>query len=96
MFGVVLPGTKRNKKHNRCYCWKKIQVNCRGGHVPGWVHSFAATDKYIIIPEMPLRYSLDCIFGGNVFKWQPETKAFMHVVSRHTGRTVSGIACFLP
>ncbi|GLJ14636.1 hypothetical protein SUGI_0236760 [Cryptomeria japonica] len=67
------------------------RVNCRGGHAPGWVHSFAVTENYIIVPEMPMRYSLGCIFGGEIFKWRPETKAYMHVVSRVTGEMVTSV-----
>ncbi|GLJ14637.1 hypothetical protein SUGI_0236770 [Cryptomeria japonica] len=67
------------------------RVNCRAGHAPGWVHSFGVTENYIIIPEMPLRYSIESIFGGELFKWQPESKAFMHVLSRVTGEMVRSI-----
>ena len=43
-------------------------VNYREGYALGWVHSFAVTEKYIIILEIPLRYSLDSIFRGELFK----------------------------
>ncbi|GJN17694.1 hypothetical protein PR202_gb04784 [Eleusine coracana subsp. coracana] len=33
------------------------RVDCRGGPMPGWMHSFAVTEKYVVVPEMPLRYS---------------------------------------
>jgi carlactone synthase/all-trans-10'-apo-beta-carotenal 13,14-cleaving dioxygenase len=33
------------------------RVDCRGGPTPGWMHSFAVTDTYVVVPEMPLRYS---------------------------------------
>ncbi|XP_059073289.1 carotenoid cleavage dioxygenase 8 homolog B, chloroplastic-like [Cryptomeria japonica] len=67
------------------------RVSCRGGHAPGWVHSFAVTENYIIIPEMPLKYSIHYVFGGDVLKWWPESKAFVHVVSRVTRLRVTSI-----
>ncbi|TVU03616.1 hypothetical protein EJB05_50803 [Eragrostis curvula] len=33
------------------------RVECQGGPTPGWVHSFAVTEKYVVVPEMPLRHS---------------------------------------
>ncbi|XP_071916968.1 carotenoid cleavage dioxygenase 8 homolog B, chloroplastic-like [Coffea arabica] len=32
------------------------RVDCRGGPAPGWLHSFSVTERYVIVPEMPLRY----------------------------------------
>ena len=71
------------------------RVHCRGaGHAPpGWVHSFAVTDKYIVVPEMPLRYSLTGVLKSQltpwyIFDWLPESGSYMHVICRFTGKTV--------
>ena len=72
------------------------RVHCRGGggHAPpGWVHSFAVTDKYIVVPEMPLRYSLTGVLKSQltpwyIFDWLPESGSYMHVICKFSGRTV--------
>jgi carotenoid cleavage dioxygenase-like enzyme len=60
---------------------------------PGWVHSFAVTEKYIIVPEMPLRYSVTGVLKSEltpwyIFDWVPESGSYMHVICRLTGKTV--------
>ncbi|XP_039822689.1 carotenoid cleavage dioxygenase 8 homolog A, chloroplastic-like [Panicum virgatum] len=42
------------------------RVHCRGGMAPGWVHSFAVTENYIVVPEMPLRYSITAVLTAEM------------------------------
>ncbi|GAB2275740.1 Carotenoid cleavage dioxygenase 8, chloroplastic [Dionaea muscipula] len=82
------PGTNRRKVIGR--------VNCRGGPTPGWVHSFPVTQDYIIVPEMPLRYCLKNLLKAQPtplykFEWHPESKAFMHIMCRASGRIVASV-----
>ncbi|GAB2223275.1 hypothetical protein Droror1_Dr00017415 [Drosera rotundifolia] len=82
------PGTNRRKVIGR--------VNCRGGPTPGWVHSFPVTEDYIVVPEMPLRYCLKNLLRTQPtplykFEWHPESKAFMHVMCRVSGRLVASV-----
>ncbi|THU51066.1 hypothetical protein C4D60_Mb06t27110 [Musa balbisiana] len=54
------------------------RVNCRGGPAPGWVHSFAVTDRYVVVPEMPLRYCVHNLLRAEPtplykFEWHPES-----------------------
>jgi carlactone synthase/all-trans-10'-apo-beta-carotenal 13,14-cleaving dioxygenase len=72
------------------------RVHCRGGQAPGWVHSFAVTEKYIVVPEMPLRYSLAGVLKSQMtpwylFDWLPESGSYMHAICRFTGKTVSNV-----
>jgi carlactone synthase/all-trans-10'-apo-beta-carotenal 13,14-cleaving dioxygenase len=72
------------------------RVHCRGGHAPGWVHSFGVTENYIVVPEMPLRFSLAGVLKSQLtpwylFDWLPESGSYMHVICRFTGKTVSTI-----
>ncbi|KAG9449167.1 hypothetical protein H6P81_009132 [Aristolochia fimbriata] len=72
------------------------RVDCRGGPAPGWVHSFPVSEHYIIVPEMPLRYCAQNLLRAEPtplykFEWHPESKAFMHVVSRATGNIVGSV-----
>lgn len=72
------------------------RVHCRGGLAPGWVHSFAVTENYIIVPEMPLRYSVTGVLKSEltpwyIFDWVPESGSYMHVVCRSTGKTVASV-----
>lgn len=72
------------------------RVNCRGGPAPGWVHSFAVTENYVVIPEMPLRYCAKNLLRAEPtplykFEWHPESKAFMHVMSKATGDLVASV-----
>lgn len=71
------------------------RVHCRGGMAPGWVHSFAVTENYIVVPEMPLRYSVGAVLKSEltpwyIFDWLPASGSYMHVICRSTGKTVSG------
>jgi len=72
------------------------RVHCRGGHAPGWVHSFAVTENYIVVPEMPLRYSVAGVLKSQLtpwylFDWLPESGSYMHIICRFSGKTVSTI-----
>ena len=83
------------------------RVKCRSGSWgPGWVHSFGVTENYVLIPEMPLRYSVRDLLRAEPtplykFEWCPNNYgAFAHVMSKHTGEIVSecltkSMDCFL-
>ncbi|KAJ4708077.1 Carotenoid cleavage dioxygenase 8 [Melia azedarach] len=69
-------------------------VNCRGGGAPGWVHSFAVTERYIIIPEMPLRYSVQSLLRPTslyAFEWCAESKAFLHVMCKDSRKIAASV-----
>ncbi|PIA38424.1 hypothetical protein AQUCO_02800259v1 [Aquilegia coerulea] len=70
------------------------RVNCRGGPQVGWVHSFPVTENYVIVPEMPLRYSTQNLLNVEPtplykFAWLPESKGYMHVMCKASGNIVS-------
>ncbi|XP_077252532.1 carotenoid cleavage dioxygenase 8 homolog B, chloroplastic-like [Tasmannia lanceolata] len=72
------------------------RVNCRGGPSPGWVHSFPVTENYIVVPEMPLRYCVQNLLRAEPtplykFEWHPESKGFMHVMCRSSGKIVASV-----
>ncbi|GJM93157.1 hypothetical protein PR202_ga09687 [Eleusine coracana subsp. coracana] len=72
------------------------RVNCRGGPTPGWLHSFAVTEKYVVVPEMPLRYSTSSLIKSEpapfyAFDWLPASGSYMHVMCRSTGKTVASV-----
>ncbi|XP_031472583.1 carotenoid cleavage dioxygenase 8 homolog B, chloroplastic [Nymphaea colorata] len=72
------------------------RVACKGRPSPGWVHSFPVTENYVVVPEMPLRYSTRNLLRAEpttlyTFEWHPESKAFMHVMSRATGKVVASV-----
>ncbi|XP_064967021.1 carotenoid cleavage dioxygenase 8 homolog B, chloroplastic-like [Musa acuminata AAA Group] len=72
------------------------RVNCRGGPAPGWVHSFAVTDRYVVVPEMPLRYCVHNLLRAEPtplykFEWHPESGSYMHVMSKATGKIVASV-----
>ncbi|TVU35131.1 hypothetical protein EJB05_17002, partial [Eragrostis curvula] len=72
------------------------RVDCRGRPTPGWVHSFAVTENYVVVPEMPLRYSTTSLLSSElapfcVFDWLPESGSYMHVMSKSTGKTVASV-----
>ncbi|XP_054789112.1 carotenoid cleavage dioxygenase 8 homolog B, chloroplastic [Prosopis cineraria] len=72
------------------------RVNCRGGPAPGWVHSFPVTEHYIIVPEMPLRYCAQNLLRAEPtplykFEWHPESKGFIHVMCRTSGKIVASV-----
>jgi len=72
------------------------RVDCRGGPMPGWMHSFAVTDKYVVVPEMPLRYSATSLIRSELapyyaFDWLPASGSYMHVMCRSTGNTVATV-----
>ncbi|PKI67174.1 hypothetical protein CRG98_012423 [Punica granatum] len=72
------------------------RVNCRGGPAPGWVHSFPVTENYIIVPEMPLRYCAQNLLRAEPtplykFQWHPESKAYLHVMCKTSGKIVTSV-----
>ncbi|AES73861.1 putative oxidoreductase [Medicago truncatula] len=72
------------------------RVDCRGGTSPGWVHSFPVTEHYVIVPEMPLRYCAQNLLRAEPtplykFQWHPESKAFMHVMCKTSGKIVASV-----
>lgn len=80
------PGTNERKVIGR--------VNCSGGPAPGWVHSFPVTQHYVVVPEMPLRYCAQNLLRAEPtplykFEWHPQSKAFMHVMCKASGKVVS-------
>ncbi|KAJ0605462.1 putative oxidoreductase [Helianthus annuus] len=82
------PGTNERKVIGR--------VDCRGGPSPGWVHSFPVTEHYVIVPEMPLRYCAKNLLKAEPtplykFRWYPESKGFMHVMCKASGKIVASV-----
>ncbi|KAL5227703.1 hypothetical protein ABZP36_015968 [Zizania latifolia] len=72
------------------------RVDCRGGPTPGWLHSFAVTENYVVVPEMPLRYSSTSLLKSElapfyVFEWLPVSGSYMHVMGKSTGKTVASV-----
>ncbi|EEF45844.1 retinal pigment epithelium, putative [Ricinus communis] len=72
------------------------RVDCRSGPAPGWVHSFPVTEHYIIVPEMPLRYCAQNLLRAEPtplykFEWHPESKGFVHVMCKASGKTVASV-----
>ncbi|KAL6897953.1 hypothetical protein ACP4OV_006912 [Aristida adscensionis] len=73
------------------------RIGCRGGGLtPGWVHSFAVTENFIVVPEMPLRYSPTRLLRSELaefyaFDWLPASGSYMHVLSRSTGKMVASV-----
>uniref|UniRef100_A0A288ILT7 Carotenoid cleavage dioxygenase 8 n=2 Tax=Chrysanthemum TaxID=13422 RepID=A0A288ILT7_CHRMO len=72
------------------------RVDCRGGPSPGWVHSFPVTEHYVIVPEMPLRYCAQNLLRAEPtplykFEWHPESKAYMHVMCKASGKLVASV-----
>ncbi|KAG5031120.1 hypothetical protein JHK85_015102 [Glycine max] len=82
------PGTNERRVIGR--------VNCRGGPAPGWVHSFPVTQHYVVVPEMPLRYCAQNLLKAEPtplykFEWHPESRAFMHVMCKTSGKIVASV-----
>ncbi|XP_059658915.1 carotenoid cleavage dioxygenase 8 homolog B, chloroplastic-like [Cornus florida] len=82
------PGTNERKVIGR--------VSCRGGPSPGWVHSFPVTEHYVVVPEMPLRYCAQNLLRAEptplyMFKWHPESKGFMHIMCKASGKIVASV-----
>lgn len=82
------PGTNERKVIGR--------VDCRGGPAPGWVHSFPVTEHYVIVPEMPLRYCAQNLLKAEPtplykFEWHPDSKGFMHVMCKASGKIVESV-----
>lgn len=82
------PGTNERKVIGR--------VNCRAGPAPGWVHSFPVTEHYVVVPEMPLRYCAQNLLKAEPtplykFEWHPDSKAYMHVMCKTSGKLVTSV-----
>ncbi|KAB1204360.1 hypothetical protein CJ030_MR8G014189 [Morella rubra] len=82
------PGTNERKVIGR--------VNCRHGPAPGWVHSFPVTEHYVVVPEMPLRYCAQNLLKAEPtplykFQWHPDSKAFVHVMCKASGKIVASV-----
>ncbi|KAG7020304.1 Carotenoid cleavage dioxygenase 8-like B, chloroplastic, partial [Cucurbita argyrosperma subsp. argyrosperma] len=72
------------------------RVNCKGGPAPGWVHSFPVTENYVVVPEMPLRYCAQNLLRAEPtplykFEWRPESKAYVHVMCKASGKIVASV-----
>ncbi|KAJ8751149.1 hypothetical protein K2173_016330 [Erythroxylum novogranatense] len=72
------------------------RVDCRGGPAPGWVHSFPVTEHYVVVPEMPLRYCAQNLLRAEPtplykFEWHPDSKGFVHIVCKASGKTVASV-----
>ncbi|KAM0053618.1 putative oxidoreductase [Helianthus debilis subsp. tardiflorus] len=72
------------------------RVDCRGGPSPGWVHSFPVTEHYVVVPEMPLRYCAQNLLRAEPtplykFEWHPESKGYMHVMCKASGKLVASV-----
>lgn len=70
------------------------RVDCRGGPMPGWIHSFAVTENHVVVPEMPIQYSSTRLLKSELgqfytFDWLPASRSYMHVMCKFTGKTVS-------
>ncbi|KAK8602507.1 hypothetical protein V6N13_057864 [Hibiscus sabdariffa] len=82
------PGTNERKVIGR--------VACRGGPAPGWVHSFPLTEHYVVVPEMPLRYCAQNFLRDEPtplykFEWYPQSKAFLHVMCKASGKVAASV-----
>ncbi|CAM8886294.1 unnamed protein product [Rhodiola kirilowii] len=72
------------------------RVDCRGGPAPGWVHSFPVTEHYVVVPEMSLRYCAKNLLKAEPtplykFEWHPQSKAFIHVLCKASGKIVASV-----
>ncbi len=61
---------------------------------PAYMHSFAMTERYLVLVEFPLTVSaLELKFSGKPFiqnyRWQPERGLKFHVVDKESGREVA-------
>nr|XP_043611586.1 carotenoid cleavage dioxygenase 8 homolog B, chloroplastic-like [Erigeron canadensis] len=88
MVARINPGTNEREVIGR--------VDCCGGQSPGWVHSFPVTEHYVIVPEGPLRYCVKNLLKAEPtplykFKWCPESKGFMHVMCKASGKIVASV-----
>ncbi|KAI9285239.1 carotenoid oxygenase [Umbelopsis sp. AD052] len=64
---------------------------------PSYIHSFALTQNYIVIPEYPLYFAgggLPILLEGTIeaaFAWDSTAKTYFHVVSRESKKHVATI-----
>ncbi|MQM11929.1 hypothetical protein Taro_044845 [Colocasia esculenta] len=82
------PGTNQRKIIGR--------VDCRGGPMPGWVHSFPVTEHYVVVPEMPLRYCAQNLLKAEPtplykFEWHPSSGSYMHILCKASGKVVASL-----
>ena len=69
---------------------------------PGYMHSFAMTERYLVLSEFPFLLNLRAIFSAEVpligsFRWRPERATRFLVLDKHTGAlvdTYAAEACF--
>ncbi|KMZ70109.1 hypothetical protein ZOSMA_1G00800 [Zostera marina] len=72
------------------------RVDCSGSSLSaGWVHSFSMTENYIIVPEMPFRYSLGNLIRAEPtplykFQWQPGGRCLHALMCKHNGKIIGG------
>lgn len=61
----------------------------RAGQPPEYMHSFAMTEHYVVLPLQPLTYSLTGLMRTGMlrdsFSWKPENGATFAVIDRRTG-----------
>ena len=74
-------------------CGATIRTHNTGTCISWWLHSFAVTEKYAVVPEMPLRYSSASLLASELapfyaFDWVPASGSYMHVMCKSTGKTV--------
>ncbi|KAJ6801198.1 putative carotenoid cleavage dioxygenase 8-like protein B, chloroplastic isoform X1 [Iris pallida] len=72
------------------------RVECRGGPAPGWVHSFAVTEHYVVVPEMSLRYCAQNLLRAEPtplykFESRPESGSYVHVMCKASGNVVASV-----
>ncbi|KAJ6811758.1 putative carotenoid cleavage dioxygenase 8-like protein B, chloroplastic isoform X1 [Iris pallida] len=72
------------------------RVECRGGPAPGWVHSFAVTEHYVVVPEMSLRYCAQNLLRAEPtplykFESRPESGSYVHVMCKASGNIVASV-----
>lgn len=63
------------------------------GRPPEYMHSFLMTERFVVLPLQPLRYSLPGILRSGKFteclSWRPEDGTMFAVIDRRTGELVS-------
>lgn len=72
---------------------RKLIASIKTKH-PGYLHSFALTEKYVVLILGPLVVNpLELLFSGKPFianfKWCPELGTAIHIVERQSGHVVS-------
>ncbi|CAA7402794.1 unnamed protein product [Spirodela intermedia] len=72
------------------------RVDCRGGPTARWAHWFPVTENYVVVPGMPLRYSVKNILRSEPtplfkFEWHPDSGAFIHFMCKTSGSIVASV-----